>query len=82
MRDECKHGWPRSGGCGKCMIEDEQAKSALIDGLDAPYELRRLVGVCRQLFESTGGDAGKIAQSKTAWVVLGNALDYYKDKGI
>ena len=34
MEDKCKHGWPASGGCGKCMIEEAQAKSALIDGLD------------------------------------------------
>ena len=51
-------------------------------GLDAPYELARLVEACRQLITAAGYDAGNVPKARAPWKVLCNAINYYGDKGI
>lgn len=66
------------------LIEKKEAVADVLCsvGLDAPYELARLVEACRQLITAAGYDAGNVPKARAPWVVLCNVINYYGDKGI
>ena len=80
--NDCVHGKPLRKYCHQCMKTDNSERTTLREGMNASYELSRLVDVCEQLIKAASGDAGNVPKTRAPWVVLCNAVEYYRSKGV